>query len=603
MYQNPNLRHSLNIDGEFNSPLAQGRIDKGYDNLVIKLLHYPKFDDFVRTAIFAEYASSGGGKGMPPIDRLEELYDPSLLVELSNSFMHGGLEQFLEADTVTFLVYGCSRGFTHEFVRTRKAWFIQQTMRHSYMGDANIRMPLYISQQPENIQKLWVDTVKTSVRTYQTLSEQHDAPYQDARTVLPIGIETWILGGMPIRAFLEVYAYRACLSGDTIVHTVGGDKTIMQLFLSPEENFYVYSVDEKQKLRVGKASRPVKTGHKKLLKITFDTGDVLRVTEDHLIMLRDGQYKKACQIAINDSVMPFNRDYINGYPIVYRDIDSSPIAAHKFVMNDLYDFVTYPYQYGDTRQMVWHHKNFIKEDCRPENLQLMSSVAHIQLHASLGRPLSEMEKNAISKRMRLNNPMRNPEIAKKNGMAKRGRKNQLQGIRMMGNSYATGKGTTDGGKIGGTVGHLVSQKSLDSLDLLHQMPWNKGLSKETDSRLENMGNRSNHNHKVISIEFDGYEDVYDLAVEKYHNFAANGVFVHNCTMFYPEMQWIFREMGKQLSEACPWLADKIKISCEVPNANGEHFCTYRGTEPVEGYCEFPWAKEDNRLFKSKLYSK
>ena len=39
---------------------------------------------------------------------------------------------------------------------------------------------------------------------------------------------------------------------------------------------------------------------------------------------------------------------------------------------------------------------------------------------------------------------------------------------------------------------------------------------------------TNYNHKVIAIEFVGYEEVYDLTVEKYHNFAIdNGVVAHN----------------------------------------------------------------------------
>lgn len=37
-----------------------------------------------------------------------------------------------------------------------------------------------------------------------------------------------------------------------------------------------------------------------------------------------------------------------------------------------------------------------------------------------------------------------------------------------------------------------------------------------------------NNHKVVCVEFAGYEDVYDLTVDKYHNFALScGVFVHN----------------------------------------------------------------------------
>lgn len=35
--------------------------------------------------------------------------------------------------------------------------------------------------------------------------------------------------------------------------------------------------------------------------------------------------------------------------------------------------------------------------------------------------------------------------------------------------------------------------------------------------------------KVMKIEFDGYEDVYNIEVENHHNFAVNGGFiVHNC---------------------------------------------------------------------------
>lgn len=281
------LSRLIDKEGEFDSPLAQGRIDRGYENLHIRLLHAPKMEDFVLTAVFTEFASSGGGKGKSPLERLDELQGNSdALSSMAEKFMHGGLEQFLEADTVTFLIYGCSRGFTHEFVRTRKgAWFVQQTMRHSNMGNANLRMPEFITRQPLDKQQFWIDNQKRQVEAYMKMVEEWYWPYEDARSVLPIGTETWIIGGMPIRTFLETYAYRACY------------------------------------------------------------------------------------------------------------------------------------------------------------------------------------------------------------------------------------------------------------------------------------------------------------------------------MFYPEMQWIFRECGRLLKEQCPWLADKVKISCEIPNREGKHNCHYRGTEPVEGMCPLPWAKEELRLFKSKLYNK
>jgi transcription elongation factor Elf1 len=53
-------------------------------------------------------------------------------------------------------------------------------------------------------------------------------------------------------------------------------------------------------------------------------------------------------------------------------------------------------------------------------------------------------------------------------------------------------------------------------------------------------NKHRYNHKVVSLEFCGYEDVYDMTVEETHNFAvitsgkddryvhSSGIFIHNC---------------------------------------------------------------------------
>ena len=42
-------------------------------------------------------------------------------------------------------------------------------------------------------------------------------------------------------------------------------------------------------------------------------------------------------------------------------------------------------------------------------------------------------------------------------------------------------------------------------------------------------NKYNNNHKVVSIEFDGYADVYNFEVDFYHNYTISpGIFVHNC---------------------------------------------------------------------------
>jgi len=65
-----------------------------------------------------------------------------------------------------------------------------------------------------------------------------------------------------------------------------------------------------------------------------------------------------------------------------------------------------------------------------------------------------------------------------------------------------------------------------------------------------------------------------------------------CTMFQWEIQYVFREMGRVLSEAHDWLEPYIRITCENTKK-----CHFQGWETIEGFCPFPWAKEDNRVYK------
>ena len=69
-----------------------------------------------------------------------------------------------------------------------------------------------------------------------------------------------------------------------------------------------------------------------------------------------------------------------------------------------------------------------------------------------------------------------------------------------------------------------------------QTPWNKGLKTEEYKKYYKNGfsnqTQEFYNHKVIRIEpLIVEEDVYDMTVDKYHNFAIeSGIFVHNCNI-------------------------------------------------------------------------
>ena len=61
----------------------------------------------------------------------------------------------------------------------------------------------------------------------------------------------------------------------------------------------------------------------------------------------------------------------------------------------------------------------------------------------------------------------------------------------------------------------------------------KNLPPTNTKELNSVQNHAQENHigsvKVMKVEFDGYEDVYNMEVENHHNFAVDGGFiVHNC---------------------------------------------------------------------------
>ncbi len=65
-----------------------------------------------------------------------------------------------------------------------------------------------------------------------------------------------------------------------------------------------------------------------------------------------------------------------------------------------------------------------------------------------------------------------------------------------------------------------------------------------------------------------------------------------CVMFQEELVHVTREMGRLLVEAHPYLEPHVKITCEKIKK-----CSFQGPERVEETCEFPWAREDNRMFR------
>ncbi len=179
-----------------------------------------------------------------------------------------------------------------------------------------------------------------------------------------------------------------CFTGDTKIKLLDGtEKSFAELAALPKgEVFHVYSVDAAGRIVVGKGrySR-ITRRDAALLEVTLDSGERLRCTPDHRFLLRDGTYKQAQHLTVEDSLMP---GYFDTAPVKagmneYLRVQQPSTGQYEFV-HCLAD--DYNKQQGLARPMqgafVRHHSNFSRWDNRPSNIERMGFLEHLHLHAA-----------------------------------------------------------------------------------------------------------------------------------------------------------------------------------------------------------------------------
>lgn len=178
-----------------------------------------------------------------------------------------------------------------------------------------------------------------------------------------------------------------CFTGDTKIKLMDGtEKTFAELAeLPPHEIFYVYSVDKEGRVIVGEGRHSRVTRREaELLELTLDSGAKIRCTPDHRFLLRDGTYKEAQHLTADDSLMP---GYFDAAPVNKRTNDYTRVMQPN---TGRYEFVhhiadEYNFKRGDAPEFagafVRHHKNFNRLDNRPTNIERMTFLEHLHLHA------------------------------------------------------------------------------------------------------------------------------------------------------------------------------------------------------------------------------
>ncbi len=178
-----------------------------------------------------------------------------------------------------------------------------------------------------------------------------------------------------------------CFTGDTKIKLLDGtEKSFAELEqLTPDSVFYVYSVDKEGRIVVGEGRNSRITRHKvRLFEVTLDNGETIRCTPDHRFMLRDGTYKEAQNLTLDDSLMP---GYFDTAPVKerlnsYLRVLQPATGQYEFVHRLADEFNV---QRGLARKVrgpfVRHHRNFNRFDNSPSNIERMTFLEHLHLHA------------------------------------------------------------------------------------------------------------------------------------------------------------------------------------------------------------------------------
>lgn len=327
-----------------------------------------------------------------------------------------------------------------------------------------------------------------------------------------------------LSAALDIY----CLTGDTLVHTLAGPVSIRELAERGGEHL-VYSYDvESQSVVVGRAVNARLTIKKaEVWRIVLDNGRVIRATANHPFMMRDGNYTRVDHLKPGDEVMPFSsRLGRAGYLEVFQP--GWMVGDTKRWQPNYQIVGRFKYGRGTRRNEHVHHSDFDKLNDVLENIEYLTREQHAAKHSAQG----------------------GHAVVWTDGMRKQ------QALRMRGNQYSKGNVLSSetrarmGAAHRGTVQseewvqkrtdvRRIDQPMMMSIRCLaeqgkrpSEISKTVGCSWSTAMRYSRGGGGYNLdrllvNHRVLRIERAGNEDVYDLEVPQYHNFAVEGIFVHN----------------------------------------------------------------------------
>jgi tRNA-splicing ligase RtcB (3'-phosphate/5'-hydroxy nucleic acid ligase) len=331
----------------------------------------------------------------------------------------------------------------------------------------------------------------------------------------------------------------ACFSGDTKVPLLDGNEYSLEELVNRTESFLVFACRPDGKIVVASATALKTANDAELVEVTLDNGERILCTPDHKFMLRNGEYKAACNLAEGQSLMPFytQRDR-EGYARVQQNYSGAWLRVHWMVARSRFLGMIPKFK---GQRLVIHHKDFNEANNDPINLEFMGDRDHSSYHRSLvernihwqSEEFEKRRKEAISAKAKTHDGYLY--------FAERGGKNLKS---YWEKDYERAKANCAGNGERGKPFLIARNRSEKGRAISKEIAAHFHTCDICGEQVRSYIGLYNHrklvhgvtgklkNHTVVSVKhINEKRDVYCLIVPEYNNFALSaGVFVHNCRM-------------------------------------------------------------------------
>lgn len=345
------------------------------------------------------------------------------------------------------------------------------------------------------------------------------------------GVLFWdtIISNSPADIYAQKYpnfktqSTNPCIIGSTLVAVADGRNAVtIQELAEAKNDVPVYSTNISTGITEIKIGRnPRKTGEKvEVWKLTLDDGSVLIATPNHKILTKDLRYVELRDLVAGTSIYPFYSFNSNGY----RQVSNTGAKMIGGAIRNrrqyrlIYEFNN-PNQNIDPKEFAIHHKDFNSLNDSIGNLQVMTHEEHYKIHSE--KMLGE------------NNPYHKMNDEWKHNFASHPGDTNHKWINV------SNEELIEHGKKLFEINGVITKRMWQSYAKENNLP----VGLEAKARFGSFGNFKNQvslNHKVSSVEFYGYEDVYNITVDDNHNYhiissnednkyiTSSGICVKNC---------------------------------------------------------------------------